>query len=110
MSSIKKFRIIKWKKDRPVLSAKSISKSYLTQDGIEKDRFRTSKRRNVRIVRFQWSWQKSTFMNISFRFAKKLIMEIFFLVQKKLHHCQYMKRAQMGIGFLPQQSSIFRGL
>ena len=28
MSSIKRFRIIKWKKDRPVLSAKSISKSY----------------------------------------------------------------------------------
>ena len=28
MSSIKRFRIIKWKKDRPVLSAKSINKSY----------------------------------------------------------------------------------
>ena len=28
MSSIKRFRIIKWKKDHPVLSAKSISKSY----------------------------------------------------------------------------------
>ena len=28
MSSIKRFRIIKWKKDRPVLSAKSISKKY----------------------------------------------------------------------------------
>ena len=28
MSSIKRFRIIKWKKARPVLSAKSISKSY----------------------------------------------------------------------------------
>ena len=28
MSGVKRFRIIKWKKDRPVLSAKSISKSY----------------------------------------------------------------------------------
>ena len=107
MSSIKRFRIIKWKKDRPVLSAKSISKSYGSKMVLRKIDLELQRGEMLGFLGSNGAG-KSTFMSIVLGLQKSDYGDVF-LGSKKITSLPIHVRAQMGIGFLPQQSSIFRG-
>ena len=107
MSSIKRFRIIKWKKDRPVLSAKSINKSYGKKIVLRKVDLELQRGEMLGFLGSNGAG-KSTFMSIVLGLLKCDFGDIF-LGSKKITSLPIHTRAQMGIGFLPQQSSIFRG-
>ena len=107
MSGIKRFRIIKWKKDRPVLSAKSISKSYGRKMVLRKIDLELQRGEMLGFLGSNGAG-KSTFMSIVLGLQKSDYGDVF-LGSKKITSLPIHTRAQMGIGFLPQQSSIFRG-
>ena len=107
MSSIKRFRIIKWKKDRPVLSVKSISKSYGRKMVLRKIDLELQRGEMLGFLGSNGAG-KSTFMSIVLGLQKSDYGDVF-LGSKKITSLPIHIRAQMGIGFLPQQSSIFRG-
>ena len=103
----KNFRIIKWKKDRPVLAAKSISKSFDGKMVLRKVDVELQKGELLGFLGSNGAG-KSTFMSIILGLLKSDHGDVF-LGTKKITSLPIHTRAQMGIGFLPQNSSIFRG-
>ncbi len=107
MSNIKKFRIIKFK-SKPVFTAKNISKSFGQRVILRKIDIQLNKGEMLGLLGSNGTG-KSTFMNIVLGLLKPDYGDIF-LDKIKLTTLPIHERSKIGIGYLPQQSSIFRGL
>jgi len=107
MSNIKKFRIIKFK-SKPVFSAKNISKSFGKRVILRKIDIHLNKGEMLGLLGSNGTG-KSTFMNIVLGLLKPDYGDIF-LDKIKITALPIHERSKIGIGYLPQQSSIFRGL
>ena len=107
MSSIKKFRIIKFK-SKPILAAKSISKSFDKRVILRKIDINLNKGEMLGLLGSNGAG-KSTFMNIVLGLLKCDFGDIF-LGNIKLTNLAIHERSKLGIAYLPQQTSIFRGL
>ena len=107
MNNIKKFRIIKFK-SKPVLSAKNISKSFGERTILRKIDVHLNKGEMLGLLGSNGAG-KSTFMNIVLGLLKCDYGDIF-LGNTKLTNLAIHQRAKLGIAYLPQQTSIFRGL
>ena len=107
MSNIKKFRIIKFK-SKPVFSAKNISKSFGQRVILRKIDIQLNKGEMLGLLGGNGTG-KSTFMNIVLGLLKPDYGDIF-LDRIKLTTLPIHERSKIGIGYLPQQTSIFRGL
>ena len=107
MSNVKKFRIIKFK-SKPILSAKSISKSFGERVVLRKIDIHLNKGEMLGLLGSNGAG-KSTFMNIVLGLLKSDFGDLF-LDNTKLTNLAIHERAKLGLAFLPQQSSIFRGL
>ena len=107
MSNIKKFRITKFK-SKPVLSAKHISKSFNERIILRKIDIELNKGEMLGLLGSNGAG-KSTFMNIVLGLLKPDFGDIF-LGSTKLTTLAIHQRSKLGIAYLPQQSSIFRGL
>ena len=107
MSNIKKFRIIKFK-SKPILSAKSISKSFGDRVILRKIDVHLNKGEMLGLLGSNGAG-KSTFMNIILGLLKCDFGDIF-LENKKLTNLAIHERSKLGIAYLPQQTAIFRGL
>ena len=103
----KKFRIIKFK-SKPILSAKSISKSFDKRRILGKIDLHLNKGEMLGLLGSNGAG-KSTFMNIVLGIVKCDYGDIF-LENTKLTNLAIHDRSKMGIAYLPQQNSIFRGL
>ena len=107
MSNIKKFRIIKFK-SKPILAAKSISKSFDERVILRKIDIHLNKGEMLGLLGSNGAG-KSTFMNIVLGLLKSDFGDLF-LDNIKLTNLAIHERAKLGLAFLPQQPSIFRGL
>ena len=107
MSNIKKFRIIKFK-SKPILAAKSISKSFGGRVVLRKIDIHVNKGEMLGLLGSNGAG-KSTFMNIVLGLLKADFGDIF-LGNTKLTTLAIHQRSKLGIAYLPQQTSIFRGL
>tara|TARA_B100000029_G_scaffold449498_1_gene472783 strand:+ start:1840 stop:2604 length:765 start_codon:yes stop_codon:yes gene_type:complete len=107
MSNVKKFRIIKFK-SKPVLSSKSISKSFTGRMVLRKMDIRLNQGEMLGLLGSNGAG-KSTFMNIVLGLLKPDFGDIF-LNSTKITNLAIHERSKLGISYLPQQSSIFRGL
>jgi lipopolysaccharide export system ATP-binding protein len=107
MNNIKKFRIIKFK-SKPLLSAKSISKSFDKRIILRKIDINLNQGEMLGLLGSNGAG-KSTFMNIVLGLLKCDFGDIF-LGNLKLTNLAIHQRAKLGIAYLPQQTSIFRGL
>ena len=107
MSNVKKFRIIKFK-SKPIFSAKSISKSFGARVILRKIDMHLNKGEMLGLLGSNGAG-KSTFMNIVLGILKPDFGDVF-LGNTKLTALAIHERAKLGLAFLPQQSSIFRGL
>ena len=107
MNNIKKFRIIKFK-SKPILSAKSISKSFEKRVILRKIDIHLNKGEMLGLLGSNGAG-KSTFMNIVLGLLKCDFGDIF-LNNTKLTNLAIHERSKLGIAYLPQQTSIFRGL
>ena len=107
MNNVKKFRIIKFK-SKPVLSAKNISKSFGERTILRKIDVHLNKGEMLGLLGSNGAG-KSTFMNIVLGLLKCDYGDIF-LGNTKLTNLAIHQRAKLGIAYLPQQTSIFRGL
>ena len=107
MSNIKKFRIIKFK-SKPILAAKSISKSFGGRVILRKIDVHLNKGEMLGLLGSNGAG-KSTFMNIILGLLKCDYGDIF-LNNTKLTHIAIHERSKLGIAYLPQQTAIFRGL
>ena len=107
MSNVKKFRIIKFK-SKPILSAKSVSKSFGRRVILRKIDIHLNRGEMLGLLGSNGAG-KSTFMNIVLGVLKSDFGDIF-LGNTKLTTLAIHERAKLGLAFLPQQSSIFRGL
>ena len=107
MTNVKKFRIIKFK-SKPILSAKSISKSFDQRMILRKIDIHLNQGEMLGLLGSNGAG-KSTFMNIVLGLIKCDFGDIF-LGNTKLTKLAIHERAKLGLSFLPQQSSIFRGL
>ena len=107
MSSVKKFRVIKFK-SKPVFSAKNISKSFGKKMVLRKIDIHLNKGEMLGLLGSNGAG-KSTFMSIVLGILKPDYGDIF-LDKTKLTNLPIHERSKAGIGYLPQQSSIFRGL
>ena len=107
MSNVKKFRIIKFK-SKTILSAKSISKSFGERVVLRKIDIHLNKGEMLGLLGSNGAG-KSTFMNIVLGLLKSDFGDLF-LDNTKLTNLAIHERAKLGLAFLPQQSSIFRGL
>ncbi len=107
MTNIKKFRIIKFK-SKPILSAKSISKSFNKRVILRKIDVHLNKGEMLGLLGSNGAG-KSTFMNIILGLLKCDFGDIF-LGNTKLTNLAIHERSKLGIAYLPQQTSIFRGL
>ena len=107
MSNIKKFRIIKFK-SKPVFSAKNISKSFDGRVILRKIDINLNKGEMLGLLGSNGAG-KSTFMNIVLGLLKPDYGDIF-LDKIKLTNLAIHERSKIGIAYLPQQTSIFRGL
>ena len=107
MSNIKKFRIIKFK-SKPVFSAKNISKSFDGRVILRKIDIHLNKGEMLGLLGSNGAG-KSTFMNIVLGLLKPDYGDIF-LDKMKLTNLAIHERSKLGIAYLPQQTSIFRGL
>jgi len=107
MSNIKKFRIIKFK-SKPVFSAKNIAKSFDKRVILRKIDIHLNKGEMLGLLGGNGAG-KSTFMNIVLGLLKPDFGDIF-LDGIKLTNLPIHERSKIGIGYLPQQTSIFRGL
>ena len=107
MSNIKKFRIIKFK-SKPILAAKSISKSFRGRIVLRKIDVHLNRGEMLGLLGSNGAG-KSTFMNIVLGLLTPDFGDIF-LGNSKLTNLPIHERSKLGIGYLPQQTSIFRGL
>jgi len=107
MSNVKKFRIIKFK-SKPVFSAKNISKSFDKRVILRKIDIHLNKGEMLGLLGSNGAG-KSTFMNIVLGILKPDYGDIF-LDKIKLTNLAIHERSKIGIAYLPQQTSIFRGL
>ena len=107
MSNVKKFRIIKFK-SKPILSAKSVSKSFGRRVILRKIDIHLNRGEMLGLLGSNGAG-KSTFMNIVLGVLKSDFGDVF-LGNTKLTTLAIHERAKLGLAFLPQQSSIFRGL
>ena len=107
MNNIKKFRIIKFK-SKPLLSAKNISKSFDKRIILRKIDINLNQGEMCGLLGSNGAG-KSTFMNIVLGLLKCDYGDIF-LGNLKLTNLAIHQRAKLGIAYLPQQTSIFRGL
>jgi len=107
MSNTKKFRIIKFK-SKPVFSAKNISKSFNKKIVLRKIDIHLNKGEMLGLLGSNGAG-KSTFMNIVLGLLKPDFGDIF-LNSAKITSLAIHERSKLGIAYLPQQTSIFRGL
>ena len=107
MNNIKKFRIIKCK-SKPILSVKIISKSFDSRIILRKIDLHLNKGEMLGLLGSNGAG-KSTFMNIVLGLLKCEVGDIF-LGNTKLTNLAIHQRSKLGIAYLPQQTSIFRGL
>ena len=107
MTNVKKFRIIKFK-SKPILSAKSISKSFDQRMVLRKIDIHLNQGEMLGLLGSNGAG-KSTFMNIVLGLLKPDFGDIF-LGNSKLTNLAIHERSKLGIAYLPQQTSIFRGL
>jgi lipopolysaccharide export system ATP-binding protein len=107
MNNIKKFRIIKFK-SKPILTVKSISKTFNKRIVLRKIDLILNKGEMLGLLGSNGAG-KSTFMNIVLGLLKSDFGDIF-LGNTKLTNLPIHERSKLGISYLPQQSSIFRGL
>tara|TARA_B100000029_G_scaffold509463_1_gene598700 strand:- start:319 stop:1080 length:762 start_codon:yes stop_codon:yes gene_type:complete len=107
MSNVKKFRILKFK-SKPILTAKSISKSFGERVILRKIDMHLNKGEMLGLLGSNGAG-KSTFMNIVLGLLKCDFGDIF-LGSTKLTNLAIHQRSRLGIAYLPQQTSIFRGL
>ncbi len=107
MSAIKKFRIIKFK-SKPLLTAKHISKSFDKRVILRKIDIHLNKSEMLGLLGSNGAG-KSTFMNIVLGLLKPDFGDIF-LNNEKITTLAIHQRSNLGISYLPQQTSIFRGL
>ncbi len=107
MNSTKKFRIVKFK-SKPILAAKSISKSFGSRVILRKIDIHLNKGEMLGLLGSNGAG-KSTFMSIVLGLLKSDFGDIF-LGNSKLTNLAIHERSKLGIGYLPQQTSIFRGL
>tara|TARA_B100000749_G_scaffold236139_1_gene194192 strand:- start:492 stop:1256 length:765 start_codon:yes stop_codon:yes gene_type:complete len=107
MNNIKKFRIIKFK-SKPVFTAKNISKSFGERVVLRKIDIHLNKGEMLGLLGSNGAG-KSTFMNIVLGLLKSDFGDIF-LGNTKLTPLPIHQRSKLGIAYLPQQTSIFRGL
>jgi len=107
MNNIKKFRIIKFK-SKPIFSAKNITKSFDKRVILRKIDIHLNKGEMLGLLGGNGTG-KSTFMNIVLGLLKPDFGDIF-LDRIKLTNLPIHERSRIGIGYLPQQTSIFRGL
>ena len=107
MSNIKKFRIIKFK-SKPVFSAKNIAMSFGDRVILRKIDINLNKGEMLGLLGGNGAG-KSTFMNIVLGLLEPDFGDIF-LEKIRLTTLPIHERSKIGIGYLPQQTSIFRGL
>jgi len=107
MSNVKKFRIIKFK-SKPLFVAKNISKSFGKRVILRKIDVHLNKGEMLGLLGSNGAG-KSTFMNIVLGLLKPDFGDIF-LSDTKLTNLAIHERSKLGIAYLPQQTSIFRGL
>ena len=107
MSNVKRFRIIKFK-SKPVFSAKNIAMSFGDRVILRKIDINLNKGEMLGLLGGNGAG-KSTFMNIVLGLLKPDYGDIF-LEKIKLTTLPIHERSRIGIGYLPQQTSIFRGL
>jgi len=107
MSNVKKFRIIKFK-SKPVFSAKNIAKSFGERVILRKIDIHLNKGEMLGLLGGNGAG-KSTFMNIVLGLLKPDYGDVF-LDRIKLTNLPIHERSKIGVGYLPQQTSIFRGL
>jgi len=107
MNNVKKFRIIKFK-SKPILAAKSISKSFDGRIILRKIDINLNKGEMLGLLGSNGAG-KSTFMNIVLGLLKCDFGDIF-LGNTKLTNLAIHERSKLGISYLPQRTSIFRGL
>ena len=105
--SVKKFRIIKFK-SKPILSAKSISKSFDDRIILRKIDVHLNQGEMLGLLGSNGAG-KSTFMNIVLGLLKCNFGDIF-LGNTRITQLAIHERSKLGISYLPQQTSIFRGL
>ena len=107
MNNIKKFRIIKFK-SKPILAAKSISKSFGQRIILRKIDMHLNQGEMLGLLGSNGAG-KSTFMNIVLGLLGPDFGDVF-LGNTKLTQLAIHERSKLGIAYLPQQTSIFRGL
>ena len=107
MNNVKRFRIIKFK-SKPILTVKSISKTFNKRIVLRKIDLNLNKGEMLGLLGSNGAG-KSTFMNIVLGLLKSDFGDIF-LGNTKLTNLPIHERSKLGISYLPQQSSIFRGL
>ena len=107
MNNLKKFRIIKFK-SKPVFIAKNISKSFGKRVILRKIDIHLNKGEMLGLLGSNGAG-KSTFMNIVLGILKSDFGDMF-LDNIKLTTLAIHERSKLGIAYLPQQTSIFRGL
>ena len=107
MNNLKKFRIIKFK-SKPILSTKSISKTFGERVILRKIDIHLNKGEMLGLLGSNGAG-KSTFMNIMLGLLKNDFGDIF-LDNIKITNLPIHQRSKLGIAYLPQQTSIFRGL
>ena len=107
MKNIKRFRIIKFK-SKPILAAKSIAKSFDSRMVLRKIDVHLNQSEMLGLLGSNGAG-KSTFMNIVLGLLKPDFGDIF-LGNAKLTNLAIHERSKLGIAYLPQQTSIFRGL
>ena len=104
---MKKFRIIKFK-SKPLLRAKSISKSFDGRFILRKIDINLNQGEMLGLLGSNGAG-KSTFMNIVLGLLRCDFGDIF-LGDVKLTNLPIHERSKLGIAYLPQQTAIFRGL
>jgi len=107
MNNVKKFRIIKFK-SKPVFIAKNISKSFGKRVILRKIDVQLNKGEMLGLLGSNGAG-KSTFMNIVLGILKSDFGDMF-LDNTRLTSLAIHERSKLGIAYLPQQTSIFRGL